>query len=129
MSIEFKAVRRPRPGVKNGKDYKYYPQIYNTKKVDFETLVRDITSRSSLNEVTVVHVVTALEYYIADCLTEGRSVELPGIGVIYPSIKGTSADTAKQVSKKNITNVHINFRPGKRLKKAIKQADLKKVNE
>lgn len=62
-------------------------------------------------------------------MKEGYSVDIPGIGSIYPSISGELSDTSGEVKADKIKKVNINFRPAKRLKEAIKHLEFKKVKK
>lgn len=127
MSIEFKVLPMINPNLKSDQKPKYYPRICNTKKITLEKMCKDISKNSSLNELTIKHVLLALEYQIADYLKEGYSVNLPGIGIIYPSISGEPSDSPENVTPDKIKKANINFRPAKGLKQAIRQVRFKKV--
>jgi len=129
MSIEFKALSIHNPNLRKNEKPKYYPQICRTKKIDIKKMCKDISRNSSLNEHAIRHVLFALESQIADYLKKGCSIDIPGIGTIYPSISGEPSETPEEVRSDKIKKVNINFRPAKRLKEAIKHAEFKKVKK
>ncbi|MDQ2177178.1 DNA-binding domain-containing protein [Marinifilum sp. D714] len=129
MSIEFKALPIRNPNLRKNAKAKYYPQICRTRKIDIEKMCNDISRNTSLNEHAIRHVLFALESQIANYMEEGYSVDIPGIGIIYPSISGEPSDTPEGVKADKIKKVNIKFRPAKRLKQAIKHVEFKKVKK
>ena len=127
MSIEFKAIRRRNPQNTQEEKLKFYPQICNTEKVDLDKMCNDISRTTSLNPLAIKQVLLALEYQIPEYIEKGYSVEIKGIGTIYPSIKGLPSETEKEVNTKKIVKAYLNFRPAKRLKEAIRQVSFKRV--
>lgn len=85
MAIEFKAIQINNPQINKKQEAKFYPRIYNTKKIDLEKMCTDICRNTSLNALTIKHVLIAVEYQIESYVESGHSIELPGIGIIYPS--------------------------------------------
>ncbi|MDE5421151.1 HU family DNA-binding protein [Ancylomarina sp. DW003] len=129
MTIEFKAVQINNPQINKKQEAKFYPRIYNTQKIDLEKMCTDICRSTSLNALTIKHVLVAMEYQIADYMQNGNSVNLPGIGTIYPSISGNPSETIEEVNADDIKKVNINFRPSKKLKKAVRLVKFKKVSQ
>ena len=90
-------------------------------------MCRDISNTTSLNPLAIKQVLIALEFQIPKYIEQGYSVEIHGIGTIYPSIKGLPSETEKEVNAKKIEKAYLNFRPAKLLKRAIRFVDFKKA--
>nr|WP_321450796.1 HU family DNA-binding protein [uncultured Carboxylicivirga sp.] len=108
---------------------KYYPSVAHAKKIEFEKLCDDISSQSSLNAVHIQHVLLALRFQIENYLENGYRVELPGIGIFFPSVTGVPSNTPEEVNKKKIKNIKLHFRPANNLKKALQRAPCKMVSK
>jgi predicted histone-like DNA-binding protein len=129
MSINFKPVKRPTPGIKNTGKGLWYPTICDREKIDLNRILDDLKTRHNIHRATTIHVLKALEYYVAEKLKEGHSIHLGTFGIIYPTLEGTPSETAEKVSSKNIRKVNIRFRAGKTLREALHTASFRKVKE
>lgn len=124
--IEFKAVANKSNLQNDEQKTLYYPRVCNSIKIEPDRLIKDLCQNSSLNPISAKHVLFGLEYLLEEYMKRGYRVELPGIGIISPSIKGTPAESPSKLSSRNITSTHINFIANKRLKNALKKVDFKK---
>lgn len=127
MSLDYKVLEKGQPGVVGGGDKKFYAQIVNGKEANIDELVKDIERFSALSEADIRGVIIALENVIQDKLAQGRIVRLEKIGSLYPSISSKGELKADEVSSASIRKVGVNYRAGKRIIKAIKDAGFNKI--
>lgn len=127
MSIDYKVIEKGQPGVAGGGVKKFYAQIVNGKEVTIDEIVKSIERFSALSEADIKGVIVALENVIQDKLAEGRIVRLEKIGSLYTSISSNGEETAEDVTSNSIRKVGVNYRPGKRILKAITDAGFNKV--
>jgi predicted histone-like DNA-binding protein len=129
MSISFKAVKRPTPGIKNTGKGLWYPTICDREKIDLNRILDDLQTRHNIHRATTIHVLKALEYYVAEKLKDGHSIHLDTFGILAPTLEGTPSETEKKVTAKNIRKVNIRFRAGKTLREALQSVSFQKRRE
>lgn len=126
MSIEYKVVEKAQPGVAGGGVKKFYAQIANGKEATIDELVAEIEKFSALSEADIHGVIISLENVIQNKLAQGRIVRLEKLGSLYTSISSTGEESEDKVSANSIRKVGVNYRPGKRIIDAIKNAGFTK---
>lgn len=99
-----------------------YPRMEITGQVDLNKLAREISNDTTFTQGEVVGVVEALMKKIAQCIADGKSVKIEGIGMFTASLKlreGRQPEFADgQGNKRNAQSVvvgSVNFRPAKEL--------------
>lgn len=127
MSIDYKVVEKGQPGVVGGGEKKFYAQIVNGKEVTMDELVAEIEKFSALSEADIRGVIIALENTIQSKLAQSRIVRLEKLGSLYPSISSSGELEAGKVNGNTIRRVSVNYRPGKRIINALKEAGFNKV--
>lgn len=127
MSIDYKVVEKGQPGVVGGGEKKFYAQIVNGKEVTMDELVAEIEKFSALSEADIRGVIIALENTIQNKLAQSRIVRLEKLGSLYPSISSSGELEADKVNGNTIRRVSVNYRPGKRIINALKEAGFNKV--
>jgi predicted histone-like DNA-binding protein len=127
MSIDYKVVEKGQPGVVGGGEKKFYAQIVNGKEVTMDELVAEIEKFSALSEADIRGVIIALENTIQSKLAQSRIVRLEKLGSLYPSISSSGELEAEKVNGNTIRRVSVNYRPGKRIINALKEAGFNKV--
>jgi predicted histone-like DNA-binding protein len=127
MSLDFKAIEKGQPGVAGGGEKKFYAQIVNGKEASIDELVEDIEKFSALSEADIRGVIIALENEIQKKLAQGRIVRLEKMGSLYPSISSNGEESAEKVTSASIKKVGVNYRPGKRIIKSIRDAGFNKI--
>jgi predicted histone-like DNA-binding protein len=128
MALKFKSRPKAQPGVPGGGVQKYYASIVFGDEVTVDDLVKDIEKFSSLSEPDIHGVIIALENMIQTRLSESRIVRLERLGSFYPSMSSEGRDTEEEVDSNCIRSVGVNYRPGSRILKALKDAGAKKIN-
>jgi len=108
--------------VKRGGEYRYYPWIYERKKMEIHQLAERISNFSSLSRGDIYAVLIALTDELPNLLLDNYSVQLGEFGTFSLHASGLPSDIPRQVNAKKIKGVKVAFRPGKRIKKKIKGA-------
>ncbi len=128
MSIQFKSILKPEPGVLGGGNKKYYASIVYDRPFTIDQIVKEIEKFSSLSEPDIRGVIIALENVIQDKLCDGRIIRFDRLGNFYPTIHSNGVATEEEVAASIIKKITIGYRPGDRLKASLKTAKLYKVN-
>jgi len=123
--MKFKAVEKANPNNREVK--KWYAQIVFNGEATMDELVRDIEKFSALSEPDIRGVVIALENVVQTKLAEGKIVRFDKLGSLYPSLSSNGVGKREMVSANNIRSVKVNYRAGKRIIDALKNAVKTKV--
>ncbi|WP_163708886.1 HU family DNA-binding protein [Mangrovibacterium lignilyticum] len=126
MSIDYKVVEKGQPGILGGGEKKFYAQIVYGKEVTVDELVKEIERFSALSEADIRGVIIALENVIQDKLSQSRIVRFEKLGSLYPSISSNAEERLDDVDLYTIKKVSVNYRPGKRILDAMKNAEFNK---
>lgn len=104
----------------------YYPVLAQCKTVGMESLINEIETLCTLSEPDLRAVIEAFKKHIVDSTVNGRSVQVPMLGIFAPSFGRvvTQKDRTK-VSAKDVKYVRCRFRPSVRMKAALKADMLK----
>jgi len=128
MTIQYCVRERGQPGIVGSGTKKFYAAIVTDGETSVDDLVKDIEKFSSLSEPDIRGVIIALENVIQNKLSEGRIVRLEKLGSLYPTLSSEGMNTPEEVNSSCIKELNINYRAGDRIKKAINDAGLKKVD-
>jgi len=129
MTIKFKPIEKAQPGVTGGGQKKWYAQIVFDEEVTMDELVKEIEKFCSLTEPDIRGVITALENVIQDKLAASRIVRLERLGSFYPAISSKGVDAEEEVEAICVRRTSVNYRPGNRIVKAIRDAGFKKSHD
>lgn len=128
MPLKIKATQKVNP-----KDLtapkKFYATAINGGMVDFEELAEFITDQSTLSEADIFGVLKAVERTMTREMLKGRSIRIGEIGILMMSVRSEGHDTAEEVTSSSVKRARVVFRPGKRLKKMLKNLDFTKVQD
>ncbi len=128
MALKFNVIERGQPGVAGGGDKKFYAHMVFNGETTIDNMVKAIEKFSALSESDIRGVIIALENVIQNELAEGKIVRLEKIGSLYPAISSNGEETADKVTGSSIRRVSVNYRPGERILKAIRDAGFQKVS-
>ncbi|WP_253916465.1 HU family DNA-binding protein [Lentimicrobium sp. S6] len=107
--------------------YQYYPRICDREKINLLELSRLISRQCSFTTADVYGVLEAFVGNIPSLLLENKSIELGDLGIFSLHAKAKGSPEKQQVTKNNITELKIAFRPSKRLKQSLVGAKFQKV--
>jgi len=125
MAVPIIAVGKIIPVNSNG-SLRYFPRAIQSGIMDLDQLTEQISTSTTLTETDCQAVVFSLVHHISRALQDGNIVRLGHLGSFQISVKGTSSDTAEEVSTKNISTASIVYRPGPRFKKLLKNLEYKR---
>ena len=127
MSVNYKVVERGNP-----KDLtlpkKYYASIVKGDDITFDELAQLISKVSNLNYGSVVGTLATLMEVIELQLIHGRTVKLNNLGSLFLTLSSEGTEKAGDFTSENIKKATLRFRPGKRLKKLVKNLDYHKAS-
>jgi len=120
--VNLKKVARRNPQDATAPE-KYYLQSVKTGLTDLERLAYLISNQSTVRRPDCLAVLDALVHNMTDELAQGRVVQLGSLGNFQIGVRSIGADTEDEVLISNLKSAHLNYRPGKVLKKALKVMD------
>ena len=129
MAINFKPIERGEPGVTGGGTKKFYAKIVYGPELNMDEMVKDIEKFSALSEPDIRGVLIAFENKFQDGMAAGRIIRMEKLGTFYPSISSKGEEKAEDVSSASIRDAGVNYHPGDRIIKAMKDGGFKKVSE
>jgi predicted histone-like DNA-binding protein len=127
MPLKVKTIQKGQPGVPGGGTKRFYASIVLDGEVTVADLIKEIEKFSALSEPDIYGVIIALENVIQNKLAESRMVRLEKLGTFYPTLSSEGKDTEEEIDSRSIKSVGVNYRPGTRILKALKDAGVKKV--
>ncbi|MDQ0476432.1 MULTISPECIES: HU family DNA-binding protein [Chryseobacterium] len=124
--INFKAVERRNPLLPDDPK-KFYPQVKSTGVVDIRMISEELSDASTLNSVDIRAVLFGLEKSLLKYLREGYIVKFGDLGTFRPSLRGTGAETADELTASSVKKIRIIFSPSPILKHTVATAVVKKI--
>lgn len=126
--ITFKAFERRNPQLPDDPK-KFYPLVKSTGVIDVKTISEELSDASTLNSVDIRAVLFGLEKSLLKYLQDGYIVKFGDLGTFRPSVSGTGADTADELTASSVTKKRILFTPSPLLKRTVGIAPVKKVQD
>lgn len=118
------------PHSKGEKAKSYYPVVAYGNKITPEQVCRTINESCTLTEADVRGVMVSVAKVIADSISSGNRVELPGIGTFAPSI--VSDEPITDVNDRQIAHRlridTIDFRPCKSLMNRVEEVSFRRFD-
>lgn len=125
--VTIKSIPRKNPQDEQAPE-KFYVQAVANGFVDLERLAYLISNQSTVREPDCLAVLNALQHNMLDELAQGKVVQLGTLGNFQVGVRSDGSDVAEEVSATNVRSAHINYRPGKRVRKALKVLDYKLID-
>lgn len=129
MPINFSVIAKGQPGVVGGGQKKFYAQIEYGEELAMDEMVKQVEKFSALSEPDIRGVIIAMENIMQDGLAAGRIVRFERLGTFYPAISSNGEEKEADVTASSIRDTGVNYRPGERIKKAIKDAGFTKTKK
>ncbi len=123
--MKFKAIERINPQNRTAPK-KWYAQLVIDGEVSIDELVVEIEKFCSLSEPDIRASIIALENVVQNKLAAGKIVRFDKLGNLYPTLSSEPRDTQEEVDAHCIKSVSVNYRAGKRILDAMKNASKKK---
>ncbi|MGI6793123.1 HU family DNA-binding protein [Bacteroides heparinolyticus] len=107
-------------GIVKGKPVKYYPQVITVgKPANTQEVARWIALESTLSPADVHAVIRALPAVMSRIMSEGRSVNLDGLGSFrYAGVVGKTAERIEDVSAEQFKAIRVRFTPARERNRA-----------
>jgi predicted histone-like DNA-binding protein len=129
MPIKYKVIERGQPGVIGGGEKKFYAKMVLDGELTIDEITKIIEKFSALSEADIRGVIIAVENVVQDAVAAGKIVRLEKLGSFSASLSSEGEETADKVTKASIKKTRVNYRAGKRISKAVDDADFRKVSE
>lgn len=127
MSISYKVIQRPQPGVAGGGEKKYYAAAVTNGERDINQLTTFIEKISTVSGADIRAVLYALVDAVTTELSEGRIVRMGDLGYFRVSLSSKGLDTEEEVTSAAIKDARIIFTPGPRIKTMLETLKYEKA--
>ncbi|MDT0295760.1 HU family DNA-binding protein [Mesonia ostreae] len=125
--IKVKTIARKNPQDLQAPE-QFYLHAVKDGVVDFERLAYLISNQSTVREADCLAVLNALQHNMMDELAQGRVVQLGSLGNFQVGIRCEGSSLPEEVNASKVRSAHINYRPGKRLRKALLGLEYKLIS-
>lgn len=107
----------------NGSEVHYLSKE-KSEPIDYEDLVSEMESESTVTRHDIKAVVSALDEWLVAYMLEGYSVRLGDLGTFRCSVQAEAQESEELVTAQTITAVKVKFDPSPRLREAVGKAEL-----
>lgn len=126
MAVNYKAVAKKNP-LKQTEPAKYYANIVTTGNLTLRQLAKEISAISTVSVADTMAVLEGLLEVVPKQLANGNIVRLGEFGSFNIQVKSAGADTAKDLTKDQITKTSVKFRAGKEFMQVIDNIEFVKT--
>ena len=102
---------------------KYYAKMQASGEVTLDEIAEDIAYATTLTDGDVLNAIRALLKQLNKHLAAGKIVRLENFGSFQLQLHSKGADTEEEFTTANITDVKVQFRPGKTTQVATRAGD------
>jgi predicted histone-like DNA-binding protein len=89
----------------------YFAKAIRSAEKDTKMFLENVERNSGRKKCQVIAVLTELAEWIKDCIANGESVKLDGIGRFKAELRSVGVNNPKDFKPANIKGVKINFTP------------------
>jgi predicted histone-like DNA-binding protein len=125
--VKLKPIGRRNPQ-DNTAPEQYYAHAIADGFVDLERLAYLVANQCTVREADCLAVLNALQHNVMDELAQGRVVQLGNLGNFQVGVRSMPSALQEEVTTSNVRSAHVNFRPGKRIKKMLNTLDFQLSN-
>jgi len=125
MPVKFKAVAKKNP-LNPTAAPQYYARNLNSGEVNLRELADEAADISTLSAIDLMGGIEALLKLVPRHLVKSESVRLGDFGIFNLRMKSSGSATADEVTATNITQIKVQFIPGKLFKDLLKTAHFEK---
>ena len=126
MTVKFNIVPKKDPRNLEAPP-KYYPTVVSKGHSNLRDIAKRIALMSTVTSEDTLAVLEAFLMVIPKELAEGNIVELGELGSFRLTMLASGEDRPEAVSKRNIKEVKVRFKPGKLFKQILKGLEFRKV--
>lgn len=126
MTAKYTVVERGNPANPEAPK-KYYPSVSSSGRANQRKLAQKAAAISTLSSIDLLAALEAFLQLIPEELADGNIVDLGEFGSFRLKIKSEGSLTAEAVNANNITNVLVQFMPGKAFKQVIVNTQFEKA--
>lgn len=119
MEALYDLFRTPTPQKEGEKEARYHARSVVTGKMTTRDLAQAIGKRSAFKEPVVTGVLIALQETLREALSEGKSVQIDGIGTFRISAKSPSVSDRKEIRAESIAFKGVVYKADKKLLKRL----------
>ncbi|GAB3824106.1 HU family DNA-binding protein [Hymenobacter jeollabukensis] len=127
MPIEYSLAERGNPS-KPTEPKKFYAAARSQGDTTVRGIAERINQMSTVSTIDVMAVLEAFFQTVPQELADGRIVRFGDFGSFFVTLQSEGAATEKEFNAALISNVKVQFRPGKLFDQAMQGAALKKVS-
>ncbi|RWU07688.1 HU family DNA-binding protein [Pedobacter chitinilyticus] len=127
MAIRYTMTEKAEPGVLGGGTKKWYARVIMDGEISIDDLSKQIEKFSALSEPDIRGVIIALENVIQEYLVNGKVIRMDKLGSFYPGLSSGGAATKEEFNSTFIKEAYVTYRPGQRIRDALKTATFKKT--
>ncbi len=123
INYKIKAIHNPL----DRDEVKYYPQIVVASIRSIESIIKRISSRTTVTSSDVRAVIDALKYEVIDGLEQGQIVRLGDLGTLRPTIQSDGVSSYKEARSKGtslIKKLNVSFLWSTELKNSLQLSNL-----
>jgi predicted histone-like DNA-binding protein len=121
MSIFYNKVERANPQARTAPK-KWYPSLKSIGLVGEKEMAKLVADETTQNRKEVEMSLDQFQKILLRMLLDSHSVQLGDWGSFHLTCSGEGADTAEELTAKNIKEVHIRFIPGPEMRDALTRA-------
>ncbi|NCP61414.1 MAG: DNA-binding protein [Flavobacteriales bacterium] len=125
--VSIKRIPRKNPQ-DNTAPERFYAQAIAAGLVDLERLAYLVSNQCTVRESDCLAVLNALQHNVMDELSQGNVVQLGTLGNFRVGVRSNGSDLLEEVTSSNVRSAHINYVPGKRVRKMLKTLDYKLID-
>lgn len=125
--VNIKSIPRKNPQDETAPE-RYYAQAIAAGLVDLERLAYLVSNQCTVREADCLAVLNALQHNVMDELSQGNVVQLGTLGNFRVGVRSNGSDLPEEVTSSNVRSAHINYLPGKRVRKMLKTLDYRLIN-
>ena len=127
--MQYKVIRKAQPGVAGGGSHKYYAAAHYSGEIDFDSLSKEMSKRSTIHRADAAAVLVMLEELIIEGLKAGKVVRLGELGSFRIVLSSNGSGQREEVGPQSIKKGRMYFRPAKRVTDELDMLRYKEVKE
>ena len=125
--VQIEAIPRKNP-IDSEAPPKFFAHAIKAGLVDLERLAWLVSNQCTVRESDCYAVLLALEHNVLDALSQGQVVQLGQLGNFQVGVRSLGSENQAEVNAASVKSAHINFRPGRRIRKMLGSLNYKLIS-